>query len=52
MQAQIVIRELSEIAENKSTNGGGDDDDVDIEVNTSDAQQSKESLENKTVEVI
>lgn len=51
MQAQIVIKELSEITENKSTNDGGDDD-VDNEENISHMQQSKECLENKTIEVI
>jgi len=48
---------LSEITENKSTNGDddgddNDDDDVDSEENISDIQQSKECVENKTVEVI
>lgn len=47
MQAQIVIKELSEITENKSVNGV---DDVDTEelIDT----ESKECIENKSVEVI
>lgn len=49
MQAQIVIKELSEITENKSTNGC---DELENEENIPDTQQSKEYVENKTVEVI
>lgn len=42
LQAQIVIKELSEISENKSTNGGeGDGREI-----------KEEYIENKTVEVI
>lgn len=46
LQAQIVIKELSEITENKSTHG----DDADNEELLD--PQSKEYIENKTVEVI
>lgn len=49
MQAQIVIKELSEITENKCTNGC---DEQENEENIPDTQQSKEYVENKTVEVI
>lgn len=48
MQAQIVIKELSEITENKSTNSG----DSDNKKTFSDDAQSKDYIENKTVEVI
>lgn len=46
LQAQIVIKELSEITENKSTNGGDGDSEEILEA------QSKEYVENKPVEVI
>lgn len=46
MQAQIVIKELSEITENKSTHGGDADNEELLE------SQSKECIENKAVEVI
>ncbi|XP_001943811.2 protein lap4 isoform X4 [Acyrthosiphon pisum] len=45
LQAQIVIKELSEISENKSTNGGDADSDEMPDT------QSKECIENKALEV-
>jgi len=47
LQAQIVIKELSEITENKSTNGG-DAESEEIPTGT----HSKEYIDNKTLEVI
>lgn len=47
MQAQIVIKELSEITENKSTNGG-DGDSEELPTDT----HSNEHVDNRTLEVI
>ncbi|XP_060879942.1 protein scribble homolog isoform X5 [Metopolophium dirhodum] len=46
LQAQIVIKELSEISENKSTNGGDADSDEMPDT------QSKECIENKALEYL
>ncbi|XP_008184346.1 protein scribble homolog isoform X5 [Acyrthosiphon pisum] len=46
LQAQIVIKELSEISENKSTNGGDADSDEMPDT------QSKECIENKALECL
>ncbi|XP_060836590.1 protein scribble homolog isoform X4 [Rhopalosiphum padi] len=46
LQAQIVIKELSEISESKSTNGGDADSDEILDI------QSKECTDNRTLECL